>query len=50
MNRYVGYDEAAAIAKQALASRTTIREAAVARGHGDLDLDDILNVLRMTGQ
>jgi fumarate hydratase class II len=50
MNRYVGYDEAAAIAKQALASRTTIREAALARGHGDLDLDDILNVLRMTGQ
>jgi fumarate hydratase class II len=50
MNRYVGYDEAAAIAKQALASRTTIREAAVARGHGDLDLDEILDVLRMTGQ
>jgi fumarate hydratase, class II len=50
LNRHVGYDEAAAIAKQALASRTTIREAAIARGHGDLDLEDILDVLRMTGR
>ncbi|GAA5198018.1 class II fumarate hydratase [Rugosimonospora acidiphila] len=50
MNRYVGYDEAAAIAKQALASRTTIREAALARGHDDLDLEEILDVLRMTGR
>jgi fumarate hydratase, class II len=48
LNRYVGYDEAAAIAKQALAERRTIREVAVARGHGDLDLDEILDVLRMT--
>jgi fumarate hydratase class II len=48
LNRYVGYDEAAAIAKQALASRQTIREAAIARGHSDLDLDQILDVLRMT--
>jgi fumarate hydratase class II len=49
LNRYVGYDEAAAIAKQALAERTTIRAAAIARGHGDLDLDEILDVLKMTG-
>jgi fumarate hydratase class II len=48
LNRYVGYDEAAAIAKQAMASGQTVREAAVARGHADLDLDDILDVLRMT--
>jgi fumarate hydratase class II len=50
LNRNVGYDEAAAIAKQALASRSTIREAAIARGHGDLDLDQILDVLGMTGR
>jgi fumarate hydratase class II len=48
LNRHVGYDEAAAIAKQALASRRTIREVAVERGHGDLDLDTLLDVLRMT--
>jgi fumarate hydratase class II len=48
LNRHVGYDEAAAIAKQALAERRTIREVAVARGHAALDLDDILDVLRMT--
>ncbi len=48
LNRYVGYDEAAAIAKQALAERRTIREVALARGHTDLDLDEILDVLRMT--
>jgi fumarate hydratase class II len=48
LNRYLGYDEAAAIAKQAMASRTTIREAAIARGHGDLDLNEILDVLGMT--
>jgi fumarate hydratase, class II len=49
LNRYVGYEEAAAIAKHALAHRTTIKEAAVARGHGALDLDEILDVRRMTG-
>ncbi len=48
LNRYVGYDEAAAIAKQAMASGQTVREAAIARGHGDLELDQILDVLRMT--
>jgi fumarate hydratase class II len=50
LNRNVGYEEAAAIAKQALAERSTIRDAAIARGHGDLDLDHILDVLRMTGR
>jgi fumarate hydratase class II len=48
LNRYVGYDEAAAIAKQALAERRTIRAVAIDRGHGDLDLDAILDVLKMT--
>jgi fumarate hydratase class II len=50
LNRNVGYEEAAAIAKQALAERSTIRDAAIARGHGDLDLAQILDVLRMTGR
>ena len=48
LNRHVGYDEAAAIAKQALAQRRTIREVVIERGHGDLDLDQILDVLGMT--
>jgi fumarate hydratase class II len=48
LNRHVGYDEAAAIAKQALAERRTIREVALARGHTTLDLDALLDVLRMT--
>ncbi len=48
LNRHVGYEEAAAIAKQALASRRTIRAVALARGHTDLDLDALLDVLAMT--
>jgi fumarate hydratase class II len=48
LNRHVGYDEAAAIAKQALAERRTIREVAIARGHAALNLDEFLDVLRMT--
>jgi len=54
LNRYLGYDEAAAIAKQALAQRRTIREVVVERGHvksGKLteeQLDEALDVLRMT--
>jgi fumarate hydratase, class II len=48
LNRHIGYDEAAAIAKQALASRRTIREVAIERGHADLDLDTLLDVLGMT--
>ena len=49
LNRHVGYEEAAAIAKQAMATRRTIREVALARGHTDLDLDALLDVLAMTG-
>ncbi|WP_249999674.1 aspartate ammonia-lyase [Actinoplanes sp. M2I2] len=54
LNRYLGYDEAAAIAKAALASDRTIREVVVERGHlekGTLteqQLDEALDVLRMT--
>nr|WP_296066372.1 class II fumarate hydratase [uncultured Actinoplanes sp.] len=54
LNRHLGYDEAAAIAKQALASGRSIREVVVERGHlesGKLteeQLDAALDVLRMT--
>jgi fumarate hydratase class II len=54
LNRYLGYDEAAAIAKQALAEGKTIRQVVVERGHvasgkiSEADLDKALDVLRMT--
>jgi fumarate hydratase class II len=54
LNRYLGYEEAAAIAKQALASGATIRDVVIARGHVDSgritaqQLDEALDVLRMT--
>jgi len=54
LNRFVGYDEAAAIAKQALASGRSIREVVVERGHvaagriSEAQLDEVLDVLRMT--
>ena len=54
LNRFLGYDEAAAIAKQALAEERTIREVVIERGHvasGKLteeQLDAALDVLRMT--
>ena len=54
LNRYLGYDEAAKIAKQALATGQSIRAVVVARGHVDngtlteQQLDDALDVLRMT--
>jgi fumarate hydratase class II len=53
LNHYVGYDEAAKIAKQALAERKTIREVVIERGHvpGTLteqQLDEALDVLSMT--
>jgi fumarate hydratase, class II len=54
LNRYLGYDEAAAVAKQALAERRTIREVVVARGHVSAgrvtpeQLDEALDVLKMT--
>ncbi|MGX7825248.1 class II fumarate hydratase [Actinokineospora sp. 24-640] len=53
LNRHLGYEEAAAIAKQALAERRTIREVVIARGHLDsgalteAQLDEALDVLRM---
>jgi fumarate hydratase class II len=54
LNRYLGYDEAANIAKQALADGSTIREVVIARGHvangriTEEQLDEALDVLRMT--
>jgi fumarate hydratase class II len=54
LNHYVGYDEAAKIAKQALAERKTIRQVVVERGHVDSgaisteQLDEVLDVLSMT--
>ncbi|MFD1940118.1 class II fumarate hydratase [Nonomuraea mangrovi] len=54
LNRHVGYEEAAKIAKQALAERKTIREVVIERGHvangtiSEEELDAILDVLSMT--
>jgi fumarate hydratase class II len=54
LNRYLGYDEAAAIAKQALAEGKTIRDVVIERGHlangrlTEQQLDEALDVLRMT--
>jgi fumarate hydratase class II len=54
LNRYLGYEEAASIAKQALKERKTIRQVVVERGHveaGKLteqQLDEALDVMRMT--
>ena len=54
LNRVLGYDEAAAIAKQALKENKTIRAVVLERGHvtnGTLteeQLDAALDVLRMT--
>src|SRR5205823_6640807 len=53
LNRYLGYEEAAAVAKQALADRKTIRDVVLERGYvaaGKLtveQLDQALDVLRM---
>jgi fumarate hydratase class II len=53
LNRYLGYEEAASIAKQSLAERKTIREVVLERGHVDAgkltieQLDEALDVLRM---
>lgn len=55
LNRYIGYEEAARVAKQALAERRTIREVVLERGHVDAgrltleQLDEALDVLGMTG-
>jgi fumarate hydratase class II len=54
LNHYVGYDEAAKIAKQALAERKTIRQVVIERGHiesgaiTEEKLDSVLDVLSMT--
>ncbi|MFF2656058.1 class II fumarate hydratase [Kitasatospora sp. NPDC058032] len=54
LNRYIGYEEAAKVAKQALAERKTIREVVLERRYveqGRLSveqLDEALDVLRMT--
>ncbi|OEV06814.1 aspartate ammonia-lyase [Streptomyces nanshensis] len=54
LNRHIGYENAAAVAKKALAERKTIREAVLEAGHverGDLTLEELdaaLDVLRMT--
>jgi fumarate hydratase class II len=53
LNRYIGYEEAASIAKQSLKERKTIRDVVLERGHvesGKLtieQLDEALDVLRM---
>jgi len=53
LNRYLGYEEAASIAKQSLKERKTIREVVLERGHVDSgkltlqQLDEALDVLRM---
>ncbi|HVL83459.1 MAG TPA: class II fumarate hydratase [Pseudonocardia sp.] len=53
LNRYLGYEEAASIAKQSLAERRTIREVVLERGHVDdgklteEQLDAALDVLAM---
>ena len=54
LNRHLGYEEAASIAKQALAERKTIRQVVVERGHvrdgrlTEAELDEALDVVRMT--
>ena len=55
LNRYIGYEEAAKVAKQALAERKTIRQVVLERGYVDQgrltteQLDEALDVLAMTG-
>ena len=54
LNRHLGYEEAASIAKQALGERKTIRQVVIERGHVDAgrlteaELDEALDVMRMT--
>ncbi|AIJ25947.1 class II fumarate hydratase [Amycolatopsis methanolica] len=53
LNKYIGYEEAAAVAKQALKELKTIREVVVERGYieqgklTEAQLDEALDVLRM---
>ncbi|WP_433892123.1 class II fumarate hydratase [Streptomyces sp. CA-111067] len=54
LNRYIGYEEAAKVAKRALAERKTIREVVIESGYvergllSETELDQALDVLRMT--
>jgi fumarate hydratase class II len=54
LNRHLGYDEAASIAKQALREGKTIKQVVIERGHvasgkiSEEELDNALDVLRMT--
>ncbi|MFE7121315.1 class II fumarate hydratase [Streptomyces sp. NPDC057654] len=54
LNRYIGYEEAAKVAKKSLAERRTIREVVLEGGYVDRglltleQLDEALDVLRMT--
>ncbi|MGZ4592756.1 MAG: class II fumarate hydratase [Actinomycetes bacterium] len=54
LNRYIGYEAAAKVAKQSLAERRTIREVVIANGYvesgalTEQQLDEALDVLRMT--
>ena len=54
LNRYIGYEEASKVAKQALAERKTIRQVVLERGYvaqgklTEAQLDEALDVLRMT--
>ncbi|MER6613885.1 class II fumarate hydratase [Streptomyces xantholiticus] len=54
LNKYIGYEEAAKVAKKSLAQRRTIRDVVLESGYverGDLtleQLDEALDVLRMT--
>ena len=53
LNRYLGYEAAAAVAKESIAQRRSIREVVLSRGHvdaGDLteaELDEALDLLAM---
>jgi fumarate hydratase class II len=54
LNRYIGYEEAAKVAKLSLAEEKTIREVVIERGHvsngtlTEIQLDEALDVLAMT--
>jgi fumarate hydratase class II len=54
LNRFIGYEEAAKVAKQSLAERKTIRQVVLERGYVDAgkitleELDRALDVLSMT--
>lgn len=54
LNKYIGYEEAAKVAKQAFAERKTIRQVVLEQGYvhrGDLTAEQLgmaLDVLRMT--